>query len=419
MLIMCNMGALISASRTHLKGLVSTLSPPNQSLSKQSEKFEKCPSCCTDCVQYEGPNFSIENAPDWPHISLIPPPNEPLSEHWEGVKKWTFEEEEESSEDLEWAILSFCCHTRSWIPNGNNWNTGGIGQGVSPVEGRCKLSRWGVEQNCTTEEEEEWSSKSSKLQHPGAAWFNEWMMLLAWEGTITGWILLDFQIPGGLGVKMIAMVMEKDWARATQTHLSLLPQVRPWPFFWDAPGQNPTLNLMRGELCQLWSSLKGVLNPETTKQCSWGHSQCWQTSPQMWSSMSFFGLTSWEWLESWTCIWTQAFKTLGKVHPWWFLKFKGVVWVTPADFGSGSSPLLGLGNFLCTIMASQNGIFLMMKTSHSIFNLCSCPIARATISQQAMLSKLCLAQQWRNVLRLWNFPPLNFWAHCMLLAETA
>ena len=141
---------------------IDPIPPSNQSPSKLSESIEKHTGCCTDHVQYGGPNFSIENMFKGPHINPIPPPNQPLSIHCKGFEKQTFEEEEESSDDLEQAILSLCHYVQSQIPDGNNWDAGGIEEGVSPVEGRCKLSRWGAEWNCTTEEEKESSSESSK-----------------------------------------------------------------------------------------------------------------------------------------------------------------------------------------------------------------------------------------------------------------
>ena len=88
-------------------------------------------------------------------INPILPPNQNMSEHCEEIEKQTFDKEEERSDDSEQAILSFHRHARSRIPDGNDRDTGVIGQSASPIEGRYKPSGWGAKQNCAAEEEEE------------------------------------------------------------------------------------------------------------------------------------------------------------------------------------------------------------------------------------------------------------------------
>jgi hypothetical protein len=80
-----------------------------------------------------------------------------------------------------------------------------------------------------------------------------------------------------------------------------------------------------------------------------------------------------------------------------------------ANSGNGSSPLLALRNFLCSIIPSLDGIFLMTRIFHRVFKLCSCPMAKAATLQQVMWSTL----SWGLICRR-NSHALEF--HAQLVA---
>lgn len=117
---------------------------------------------------------------------------------------------------------------------------------------------------------------------------------------------------------------------------------------------------------------------------------------------------------TWTCTWTKKSVYLVKCVTYGHKNWREGV-KHHACSGNGLLPLLALRNSLCSTFSNPDEMLMfLMSIFHRVFNLCSCPIARAAILWQMMLLKLSWAWTFRR-----NSLALQFLNTLLMLALKA